>query len=42
MTISLNPAHHHVRLSILGIIAGVVAIPMTVLGLLFLAQTLTR
>jgi len=42
MTISMNPAHHHIRLSILGIVAGVVAIPMTVLGVLFLAQSMIR
>ena len=42
MTISLNPAHHHVRLSILNMLAGVVAIPMAVLGLLFLVQSLIR
>jgi hypothetical protein len=42
MTITMNPARRPVRFSILGIIAGVAAIPMTVLGLLFLAQTLTR
>jgi len=38
MTISVRPA----QFTILGMIAGVVAIPMTVLGLLFLAQSIIR
>jgi hypothetical protein len=42
MTISMNPARHHVRLSILGIVAGVAVIPIGLLSLLFLAEKLIR
>ena len=38
MTISVRPA----QFTILGMIAGVVVIPMAVLGLLFLAQSIIR